>query len=310
MEQLSPESATPVSFHVKFNPQKHAPLRFTGCGECTKCCDGSLFNSAILLVDELADATRLFPTIFTVHGKELRMALVYTLKSGVPCPYLDTEKKRCSIYDTARPRACRNFPFNAELVGNQGTQTATGYRYSFSFDTRCPAIKEADEGIPLVKDGKELSPEILDQFIGMDDLRRLPQLFAVNNQFLAMVSELGLLSRVAIAGTGRRFAHGPDEANRRIQIRVIASDKLQQLSDDKVLKVFRSGLMGSFYNHILSMANLPRYVHTAFPAAPSLLQTTEEGQKLYTAWKPKSGDGEKKSKYLGVAIPPTALGTP
>ena len=67
-------------------------LAFVGCSNCPKlCCNGTQFNSARVLLDELQDVARFFPVVFqTDYDKKTGMGCSnHTIRKNRKLPWLD-----------------------------------------------------------------------------------------------------------------------------------------------------------------------------------------------------------------------------
>ncbi|MFP4486746.1 MAG: YkgJ family cysteine cluster protein [Campylobacterales bacterium] len=108
-------------------------IRFSKCGECVACCDGSKFLLIPLVLDDFADVYRFFPILFGVLDSKIR-AFILLSDGHSTCPYLS--KNGCEIYEH-RPPGCRIYPFSP-------------YFDDIVFDDQCDALGSGDI---VAKDG-------------------------------------------------------------------------------------------------------------------------------------------------------------
>ncbi|MBF0448574.1 MAG: SapC family protein [Magnetococcales bacterium] len=148
---------------MDLDPQNHCQLVFSECGTCTQCCDGSLFTSGFVPLMDFDGTADCFPIVFhKIYGKYWP-GMIYTLKLGIPCPYLDSKQKRCRIYQTYRPVACIHFPFRFKAKQRIDQPPFVGFPFNLEMDERCPALTYHLPGQPLLTTDGSLSPAFLKQ---------------------------------------------------------------------------------------------------------------------------------------------------
>ncbi len=237
------------------NLKEHADLVFAGCDNCTMCCDGSVYTSANVLISELFDTAKLFPVIFAKNGDKLSLSLLYTLSKGVPCPYLDRKSKRCAVYDSVRPRACKVYPFNVSPIASSGNSLS----YSVVFDSRCPGLRDLKDSEMRVigKDGK-LSDRITGSFLGENMLRDYKSNLLQTEEFLSLVKELDLLAehQYNISDQSVSAVYGQNS----IRIWKISEEKLAALNTESVMKIHQKGFFNAIYTHLNSLGNFDRLI--------------------------------------------------
>lgn len=238
----------------------HAHMVFAGCGGCTMCCDGSTYTHAGVLLDELFDTAKLFPVAFTRNKDEISLQLIYTLRKGVPCPYLEMESKRCKAYDSVRPRACKTYPFNVSERPQAATAGAQ-ITYSVVFDTRCPGVRQDQEGIPLIGEDGMLSSQITQRFIGENVLSGYRQNVLRTKKFLALVTELDLLVEERyMFGSDGQLQPAMFGSSTECSIWKISEEKLAALDAEKVMKIHENRFFNAIYTHLNSLNNLAKLV--------------------------------------------------
>lgn len=244
--------------HIKvLNAKEHGDLGFVGCGDCTMCCDGSTYTCAGVLLDELFDTAKLFPVVFSKTDDRINLILMYTLRKGVPCPYLDTQKQLCKVYDSIRPRACKIYPFNIREMPGQDPKNP---QYSVVFDARCPGLKNGAAGTPLIGEDGRLSQPITRNFIGEHMMRRYRRNVINTQIFLRMVRELDLLveERFLLTDITVQGRAGMNSA----QIWKISEEKLAALSKEAVIKLHQRGYFNAIYTHLNSLRNLGKLIES------------------------------------------------
>lgn len=248
----------PKSFIKTLNPKAHGKTAFGGCDTCTLCCDGSTYTCANVLLDEMFDTAKLFPVVFSKTDQNLSLTLLYTLKRGIPCPYLEKETGHCEVYDSIRPRACKIYPFNIkEIPSGQVDNTA----YAVVFDSRCPGIGEGDEdGTKLIGEDGKLSPKITRQFIGENMLRRYKTNLANTRKFLKLVKDLDLLVETEYDLGEPLSMVGYYGQNLSLKIWRISRKKLLELDADAVMEIHRHQFFDAVYTHLNSLRNLDKLV--------------------------------------------------
>ena len=239
-------------------------LAFVGCSNCPKlCCNGTQFNSARVLLDELQDVARFFPVVFqTDYDKKTGMGLLFSLKKGVPCPYLDSESEKCAIWDKGRPPVCRSYPFMFNFKTAEGLQKQFGIYLENKF---CPGIKESSEGIRIFADTGEISVEILDKFFGREVLINYEKNLGATNEFLSLVAEFGLLVNAEIV-VGKRPLPAGGFKDVTFPIFMISRQKLAALDTDSEMLLQSKGYINAINAHLNSLSNFRRLyeVLTAF----------------------------------------------
>lgn len=257
------EQPPAISPYIKtLNTMDHANLKFIGCKDCGKCCNG-MYTHAGVLLNELFDTAKLFPVIFTQKDDDISLQLIYTLKKDVPCPYFDTNTLQCTVYGSVRPRACKTYPFNiTEIASPHGRNESSMTTYSICFDTRCPGLRESEEGTPLIIDGK-INDQIVERFIGRDQLNHYKTNLQHTRDFLKTIKEMNLLSE-------EKFRVDNDQLPINLTIGIgemltvlkISEKKLAELDSESVMKLHRKKYFNAIYTHLNSLGNIKSLVDT------------------------------------------------
>ncbi|MBF0444514.1 MAG: SapC family protein [Magnetococcales bacterium] len=142
---------------MDLDPQKHKGMVFSQCGECNSCCDGSLFTVGFVPLIDFIETAKYFPIVFQEIYGEYWPGMIYTLQSGLPCPYLERRKKRCTIYNTHRPVACRHFPFRFKAKDSADREPFVGFPFIIEIDNRCPALEIGSPGLSLLNEQGNIS---------------------------------------------------------------------------------------------------------------------------------------------------------
>jgi Fe-S-cluster containining protein len=237
----------------------HDKLAFVGCGNCRiNCCKGNSFFHAEVLLNELQDSSKLFPVVFIKYGERIRMSFIFSIKKGVPCPYQDFNSRECTVYDRARPRACRIYPFSL------GPQTMRGSEqsYTISFDSRCEGLQESAEGIQIITDNGELSEEILANFLNPGLLANFEENIQATHKFLKLVDDLDLLSLEKIV-VGNKFTTGKGFHDVELDVLKISEKKLAALDKDSVMLLQSTGYIKAINDHLNSLSHFSRFYQAA-----------------------------------------------
>lgn len=135
------------------------PRHFSGCGDCSRCCDGSQFLLMPLVLDDFEAVHHHFPILFGEIEQQMR-AVMFISDGAQPCRYL--QQGRCAIHAT-RPPGCRSYPLSP-LDGN------------IMVDTDCPAVGE--DGLSLC------DSEGIDDAFKTERLDHFPEKFEATQQFI------------------------------------------------------------------------------------------------------------------------------
>ena len=109
------------------------PLFFRGCDNCTKCCDGTKFFLAPLILDDFDKVKSYFEIRAIILDNVIPVMLFNDGNS--PCKYLKNNK--CEIYEN-RPPACKIYPFSP-------------YYDKIFIDLECDAVGYKGEKLPSNK---------------------------------------------------------------------------------------------------------------------------------------------------------------
>jgi Fe-S-cluster containining protein len=237
---------------------KKNKLAFVGCENCSvNCCEGTKFNRASVLLNDLYDVAKLFPVVFkqTDDGEKIEMRFIFSLKRGTPCPYLDSDSKKCTIWDSVRPRACRSYPLIMESI--KPTEDSKTH-FSIIIDTKfCEAVKESDEGIKIVTDDGKISEEILDKFFGREALANYEKDISATNKFLDLVNELDLFVGAEII-LGKKPLPAGGFKDDVLPILIISRQKLAALDADSVKRLQTAGYVNVINAHLESLSHFHR----------------------------------------------------
>lgn len=136
------------------------------------------------------------------------------------------------------PAYIRRYPF----ITTDGTEGQTTICFDEDFDGF-----NLEGGIPLFEDGEPTAKTVEIQSFLQDYLIQMQQ----TRQFGAMLLLNGLIKRVDIKANlddGRTFPLNG--------LLVVDEEKLAQLPDEEVLKLFRSGALALIHAHLLSLRNI------------------------------------------------------
>ena len=147
---------------MDLDPERDVELRFTACGSCSSCCDGSLFTVGFVPLMDFIETAKCFPIVFHKIYGEYWPGMIYSLRPGLPCPYLDAKKQRCTIYETFRPVACTNFPVRFKAKDSAAREPFVGFPFTLELDERCPGLERGVPGTRFLDAAGSLTMEFLD----------------------------------------------------------------------------------------------------------------------------------------------------
>ncbi|MBF0454802.1 MAG: SapC family protein [Magnetococcales bacterium] len=203
---------------MDLNPEKHQSLVFTQCGTCNQCCDGSLFTAGFVPLSDFVETADCFPIVFHKIYGEYWPGMIYALKPGLPCPYLDLEKKRCSIYHTYRPVACIHFPFRFKAKPVAEIGPFPGYPFNLEIDERCPALVNNVPGTRLIEDDGTLSQPFLQ---GLSEPKQV-DFVEETQQFCRQLGRFGLFKK-------KKFKHKDSSGKKsKISYQIVDKKKIEQ----------------------------------------------------------------------------------
>jgi Fe-S-cluster containining protein len=242
---------------------KISKLAFVGCENCSlNCCNGTVFNQATVLLNDFFGLAKIFPIVFqpTDSGEKIEMKLIFSMKKGVPCLYQNLESKKCTIWGSVRPGACRSYPFIRNIKTTAGSKT----HFTIGFDRYCQGVQESAEGIKIFTDDGEISQEIFNNFFGHVPLTSYVENLLATNKFLKLVNELDLLAQEEIV-VGKIFTTGRGFHNVKFEVLKISEKKLGALDSDSVLRLQTGGYLKVINEHLKSLTHFRR-LHQAMTA--------------------------------------------
>jgi Fe-S-cluster containining protein len=216
---------------MDLDPEKHQGLVFSQCGTCNLCCDGSLFTAGFVPLMDFVETANCFPIVFHKIYGEYWPGMIYAVRSGVPCPYLDREKKCCTIYDTFRPVACHHFPFRFKAKESADSEPFSGFPFILEMDERCPALEKKLPGQLLINKDGSLSQQFIES-IGLPDRVGFVD---ETRDFCRELDRVNLFKK-------KKFKH-KTQSGRKIDI-------TYQIIDKKRLKKNYSNLLKVYYPYI------------------------------------------------------------
>lgn len=221
------------SKNVALNRELHADLTISPSPEGFRFAADSL--TAMLAASEFFDAGRLYPIIFAERGE----------KGVLPFALLGLEEKENLFVDAEGnwiaqyiPAYVRRYPF-ITTDGAEGQMTVC---FDESFDGF-----NLEGGVPLFENGEptEKTKEI------QSFLQNYFQQMQQTELFCAMLKEKELLRQISAQASlrdGRKYALNG--------MLVIDEQKLAQLPDDEIVKLFRNGMLALIHAHLLSLRNI------------------------------------------------------
>jgi Fe-S-cluster containining protein len=139
---------------MRENIKKLVPLYFIGCKDCTKCCDGSKFFLAPLILEDF-DKVKNYFEIRAIILDEIIPVMLFNDGSN-PCKYL--KDGVCDIYEN-RPPACKIYPFSP-------------YYEEIYIDLECDGIGVFGEKLPINKEQLFKSNFFEERFVDFSKKRK------------------------------------------------------------------------------------------------------------------------------------------
>lgn len=131
-----------------------AQMHSEWCNHCGKCCTQS--SPIFIHRDEIKAITTLTPSLKNEIISNQFYPEHFQFREDQPCKFHDSQKKRCSIYDT-RPQVCQNYPLM--LIGSEGQEHhIINLRHDCNYATRLVLEKAMilfDEAVRRKSKGSE-----------------------------------------------------------------------------------------------------------------------------------------------------------
>jgi hypothetical protein len=199
-------------------------------------------HAVLLLGSEFVEASREYAIVFVRNGEQVMPVVMLGLREGENLFVGDNGKWDARYL----PAYVRRYPFTfAEIPGGQGL---------LSLDSAYPGLdKEGKEGQRLFnEDGSDtdLIKNMLNFAQGFQDD------YVRTGQVCAELDKLGLFNDMNIEATltsGGRFNIGG--------FLVIDEQKLLALESQEVMSLFKSGIMGTIYAHMISLGNANQLIN-------------------------------------------------
>jgi Fe-S-cluster containining protein len=240
---------------------EHSKLAFVGCENCSAhCCNGTTFNRATVLLNDMFDLVKLFPIVFlrTEKNEKIEMVFFFSVKKGVPCPYQDPGSKKCTIWGSVRASICKSYPFLRKIKTTEGSET----HFEIGFDRKCEGVQESAEGIKIFTDDGEISQEIYDNFLSHAPLDNYVKNLRETNKFLRLVDEFDLLvEKKIVIGKEPSPTGGFQDAV--FNFLMISGQKLAALDADSVKRLQSAGYFNVINAHLKSLSNFRKLIKTA-----------------------------------------------
>lgn len=238
---------------IALNSETHRNLKIKPSGEGLKF--SAKTNSVLLAGVEFPEACKHFPIVFGKVAGEQVLPMALLGFRDLENLFVDSDGRWKGEYV---PAFIRRYPF--VLAKGNAAQNMT-----VCIDESYPGFG-ADEGQPLFNEKGE-STEYLKGVVAF--LQDYQMQLERTNTFLQTLREFDLLTDVAAnvsLPSGERYSLAG--------LRMVDERKLQALSDDKVMRLFRSGELAWIYSHLLSMSNFNRLIGKA--AAPRSVTSGEK----------------------------------
>ncbi len=209
------------------NSENHAQLRFQKAQDFSF---AKNLTSAPLSVEEIIDAGLSFPVLFTAEGQVQAMALLGTHGNN----FVNADNKWTAAYV---PVHVRRYPF---ILGQEQGKTDA----LLMADLDAPQL-QGNAGTPVFDEQGQIAKELqhfLELLVAFEK-GRAPQHLQV------LADENLLISQTLYKGQNQeRVSLG--------QFRIVDEAKLHALSDEKLAKLAKSGVLALIYAHLMSLRNL------------------------------------------------------
>ncbi|NHQ61116.1 SapC family protein [Chlorobium sp. BLA1] len=239
MEQNIPLENLPLFYSrpIPLNREAHASLTVSPSPEGYRYAASA--RTVLLATAEFFDAGRFYPIIFSNTSDNAILPVALLGLEENENLFVDDEGAWHGRYI---PAYIRRYPF----ITTDGTEGQTTVCFDEDFDGF-----NLEGGLPLFEDGEpapkmlEIQAFLQDYLLQMDRAR----------QFGAQLAEYGLIRAVDLQATPAEGS--PIALN---GLLVVDEEKLAQLSDSEVTKLFRSGALALIHAHLLSLRNVDALV--------------------------------------------------
>ncbi len=229
---------------VALNSNVHRNLRF----DASKVSFNFVRDTTAVLLGaiEFAEAAREYPIVFirSPDGK-MRPVVLLGVRSGENL-FVDEHGKWDGQFI---PAFVRRYPFVMSEDGAAG-------QLLVCIDEECPALN-GEKGEVLIDDAGNLQPRMNEV---MQFLQNFQNEFARTEQLARQLDELGFFVQ-----QGARFDTSSGQTFQLNDFYIIDEAKLNQLPDDKLPALFRSGALGMVYLHLASLGNMRRLLDRIKP---------------------------------------------
>lgn len=203
-------------------------------------------TAVLLAFVEFVEAVREYPIVFIkAQDGKMRPVALLGVRTGENL-FVDETGKWDARYI---PAFVRRYPFVMAEGGPQG-------QLLVCVDEACPALNSA-QGEVLIDDEGKLQPRMNEV---MQFLQNFQNEFARTEALTAQLDQLGLFMP-----QGARFDTAQGQTFQLSDFYTIDEAKFNQLGDDQLPALFRSGALGMAYLHLASLGNMRRLLERIKP---------------------------------------------
>lgn len=221
---------------VAIDKEAHSNLKFSGVKDFTFASEN---NSILLGISELAQAARDLPILFIQtpgDGSQLCPVALMGITSDTNSFVSDDGKWKARYI----PATFRAYPFALVPSGDKENPLALAY------DEESGLLSEG-EGTPLFEENEE-GKTLVSQMT--DFLSQINGEIEKSIQFSAYLAQNELLKPITINVKQGEEEHSVEG------FYVVDEPKLKELKEEKVLELWKAGVVPAIYSHLISMQNL------------------------------------------------------
>lgn len=195
-------------------------------------------HAVLVLASEFAELSREYPIVFVRNGDQVAPMAMLGLREGENL-FVDEQGKWHARYV---PAYVRRYPFTFSEVEGTG-------QLLLSLDPEYPGLsKDGGDGLRLFDE----QGQDTDFLKGMLDFaQRFQDDYVRTLQFCKVLATLDLLKDMNVDAqlpTGARFNMGG--------FQIVDEEKLKALDNEEIARMFRNGMMGTIFAHLISLGNV------------------------------------------------------
>lgn len=195
-------------------------------------------HAVLALASEFAELSREYPIVFVRYGNQVAPVAMLGLREGENL-FVDEKGEWQARYV---PAYVRRYPFTFAEVQGSG-------QLLLSVDPCYPGISKVGGDGQRLFDERGQDTDFLKGML--DFAQRFQDDYVRTLQFCKVLDTLGLLKDMNINAqlpTGAHFNMGG--------FQVVDEDKLKAIDNEEVARMFRNGIMGTIFAHLISLGNV------------------------------------------------------